>query len=41
MIASTQTTNTKIFTFTGVLIFESQNRKILFINKKGKKTVKK
>ena len=34
MIASTQTTNTKILTLTAVLVLKSLNRKSLFTNRK-------
>ena len=34
MIASTQITNTEIFTFIAVLVFKLLSRKILFINRK-------
>ena len=34
MIASTQITNTEIFTFIAVLVFNLLCRKVLFINKK-------
>ena len=32
MIASTQITNTEIFTFIAVLVFKFLSRKVLFIN---------
>ena len=35
MIASTQITNTDIFTFIPVLVFKLLSRKVLFINRKG------
>ena len=35
MIASTQITNTEIFTFIAVLVFKLLSRKVLFINRKG------
>ena len=35
MIASTKITNTEIFAFISVLLFELLSRKALFINKKG------
>ena len=34
MIASTQITNTEIFTFIAILGFKILSRKVLFINKK-------
>ena len=34
MIASTQITNTEIFTFVAVRVFQLLNRKALFINRK-------
>ena len=40
MITSTQITNTKIFVFVTFLVFKLLNRKVLFINKKDKETVK-
>ena len=41
MIASTQTTNSEIFAFIAVLAFGSLSRKVLLINRKDKRTVKK
>ena len=35
MIASTEITNTEIFTFIAVLVFKLLSRKVLFINRKG------
>ena len=40
MITSTQIANTKIFVFVAFLVFKLLNRKVLFINKKDKETVK-
>ena len=37
MIASTQKTNTDIFVFIAVLVFQLLSRKVLFINRKGNK----
>ena len=37
MIASTQVTNTKIFTFIAVLVFKLFSRKAFFINRKDNK----
>ena len=34
MIASTQVTNTEIFTFIAVLVFKLLSREVLFINRK-------
>ena len=34
MIATTQITNTEIFIFTTVLVFQLLSRKVLFINRK-------
>ena len=41
IIASTQITNTETFAFIAVLVFKLLNRKVLFINRKTTKTVKK
>ena len=41
MIASTQITNTEIFTFIAVLVFKLLIRKALFISRKEMETVKK
>ena len=41
MIASTQMTNTEIFAFIAILNFKLLCRKVLFINRKDIKTVKK
>ena len=35
MIASTQITDTEIFTFIVALVFKLLNRKVLFLNRKG------
>ena len=40
MIASTQITNTGIFTLIAVLVFNLLIRKVLFINRKDKKLLK-
>ena len=40
-IASTQITNTEIFTFIAVLVFKLLSRKVLFITEKTIETVKK
>ena len=37
MIASTQITNTEIFTIIAVLVFKLLSRKVLFTNRKDKK----
>ena len=37
MIASTQLTNTEIFTIIAVLVFKLLSRKVLFTNRKDKK----
>ena len=39
MIASTQITNTEIFAFIAVLVFKLLSVKVLFINRKDKKTL--
>ena len=41
MVASTQITNTEIFAFIAVQVFELLSRKVLLINKKTIETVKK
>ena len=42
MITSTQITNTEIFAFIAVLVFKLLlSRKVLFMNRKDNKTVKK
>ena len=43
MIASTQKTNTEIFTFTTFLVFQLLSHKVMFINRKDNRieTVKK
>ena len=41
MIASTQITNTQVFTFIAVLIFKLTSRKLLFISKKDNEKCKK
>ena len=37
MIASTQITNTEVFAFIAVVVFNLLSRKVLFINKKDDK----
>ena len=41
MIASTQITNTEIFTFISVLVFKLFTREVLFITEKTIETIKK
>ena len=41
MIASTQITNNEIFALIAVLVFKLLSRKVLFINRKDNRTVKK
>ena len=41
MIASTQITNTEIFTFIAIRVFKLFSRKVLFINRKDNSTIKK
>ena len=41
MIALKQITNTEIFAFITVLVFKLLDRKLLFINRKDNRTVKK
>ena len=41
MVASTQVTNTEIFTFMAVLVFKLLSRKVLFINRKDKRNCEK
>ena len=41
MIASTQIKNTEIFASIAVLVFKLLSRKVLFINRKDNRTVKK
>ena len=41
MNASTQITNTQVFTFIAVLTFKLMSRKLLFINRKGNENCKK
>ena len=40
MIASTQITNTEIFTFIAILLFKLLSCKVLFINMKNDRTLK-
>ena len=41
MIASTQITNTDIFTVIAIRVFKLFSRKVLFINRKDNSTIKK
>ena len=41
MIASTEITNSEIFAFVAILVLKLLNCKVLFINRKDNKTVKK
>ena len=41
MIAAKQITNTKIFAFIAILVFKLWSRKVLFINRKDNRNVKK
>ena len=41
MITSTQITNTEIFAFIAVLVFQLLSRKVLFKNRKAIETIKK